>query len=1240
MARTRITELPESNKIQPEDLLTAVSSSATSPLSTKITVKMLSDSLTTVSSSISASYSLSSSYAFTASYAANGGVTSFNTRTGPVNLLETDISGLGAGIVSSSTFSQAAQGVLTATINGNSQNVDLGLETTDNVQFNNITGSNALFSGTITAQTLKITTISSSVIYSSGSNIFGDELTDTQQFTGSVSVLGTFSVNGTSTFNGRVTANNLTGSLFGTSSWAEKVASAGIVGDITLGTQTTGQYASTIAGGAGLSATAANPNDGTAYTIDAVAGAAISLTSPTSDAINVVAGSGISTSAPTSNAVNIDTGSAHFTGGVKNKMDTDGVVSSSAQVVLENANKTGFSGANTITTLGTVTTGDVKAILPSGVVSASTFSSPSQGTLRATINGVITDVDLGVQTTDNVQFGQVTGSSALFTGQVTTNVDASINNVNVGKGAGNIASNLSVGTGSLSNNTSGYNNTAIGTFALRENTVGYSNTAVGAAALSVNGSGIFNAAFGTRALESNTNGSNNVALGIQSLNSNTLGNYNIGLGFQAGKEITTGNYNVYLGGYTGSLAEATQNNNVFISDGAGNIKLFITGSNNLATFYGTGGVSASAFTGSLLGTASYVVTASYVTGSSVFGPYGSNSVISSSYAATASYALNSSALVGGADRVAFFNNNSFLSSSEYLTFSTSSQTFSTYYLSVSNSFSYQSIIRQKGFNSSVKGADINFDLEKDYSIGTFQTVLSLSYRSGSYGVITIDPGPNNPFTYKRNATGTYNYFLTPANYNSSYSYIGTYGNTFTTQNYESAGTGFKLNNPQSISQDGSMSFLIGVGVNSNPSTNVEVMTLTKNALSITGSVSSTVGFTGSLYGTASWALNGGGGSVTPAGINGSVQFNSASVLHGIDRFRIYNYDTAPVLFLSGSTNSSILLQSNAATVSQVAGTLQFNGANDRILGFIQSYINNEEGYLGINTAPSGSGAAGAGIQNAFGPDSLLLSTKYTDGRNFKIYTAGSNGFEIYTLSLGRPISILQGTTYLISSSISLGGTSPRIATTNTEDSMVTISSYASSSASTNKGNNITGIIRFLTPTTSQINHIKLVTIPSGSSTESTVFAITDSGSVAINKSAPTAPLDVNGNALITGSLVVSGSNGAGVFSQGATLADYGSGISNSGSYMVWRAPFPCYVVKVYGYREGGGNAEINAVRSGSGGQSFHTGSNLVLSSANVWTSTNTVENTDYSIGDSLKIIVSGSGGNNQVAVQVDFLKKF
>ena len=54
----------------------------------------------------------------------------------------------------------------------------------------NITASSALITGTITAQTLVVSTVSSSVVYSSGSNIFGNSVSNVQQFTGSLRVTG------------------------------------------------------------------------------------------------------------------------------------------------------------------------------------------------------------------------------------------------------------------------------------------------------------------------------------------------------------------------------------------------------------------------------------------------------------------------------------------------------------------------------------------------------------------------------------------------------------------------------------------------------------------------------------------------------------------------------------------------------------------------------------------------------------------------------------------------------------------------------------------------------------------------------------------------------------------------------------------------------------------------------------------------------------------------------------------
>jgi len=59
-----------------------------------------------------------------------------------------------------------------------------------------VTASNALFTGNITAQTLVVQTITSSVEYVTGSTKFGSLSTDTHQFTGSVNVTSSLIVNG------------------------------------------------------------------------------------------------------------------------------------------------------------------------------------------------------------------------------------------------------------------------------------------------------------------------------------------------------------------------------------------------------------------------------------------------------------------------------------------------------------------------------------------------------------------------------------------------------------------------------------------------------------------------------------------------------------------------------------------------------------------------------------------------------------------------------------------------------------------------------------------------------------------------------------------------------------------------------------------------------------------------------------------------------------------------------------
>jgi hypothetical protein len=78
------------------------------------------------------------------------------------------------------------------------------------------TADNFTVRGTLTAQTLVVQTITSSIVYSSGSNRFGSQLTDTQAITGSTGVTGSLEVNG---FN-VVTANQTSSMSVASSSFA------------------------------------------------------------------------------------------------------------------------------------------------------------------------------------------------------------------------------------------------------------------------------------------------------------------------------------------------------------------------------------------------------------------------------------------------------------------------------------------------------------------------------------------------------------------------------------------------------------------------------------------------------------------------------------------------------------------------------------------------------------------------------------------------------------------------------------------------------------------------------------------------------------------------------------------------------------------------------------------------------------------------------------------------------------
>jgi len=110
--------------------------------------------------------------------------------------------------------------------------------------------------------------------------------------------------------------------------------------------------------------------------------------------------------------------------------------------------------------------------------------------------------------------------------------DARINSVRIGLGGGNVSTNIAVGDGTLSVNTSGNNNAAFGFYVLSSHTTGIGNTALG---------------FGN--LYALTSGNNNVSIGREAARY-------IADGVTA---LTTSNQSIFIGAFAKALANSSVN---------------------------------------------------------------------------------------------------------------------------------------------------------------------------------------------------------------------------------------------------------------------------------------------------------------------------------------------------------------------------------------------------------------------------------------------------------------------------------------------------------------------------------------------------------------------------------------------------------------------------------------------------------------------------------------------------------
>lgn len=181
---------------------------------------------------------------------------------------------------------------------------------------------------------------------------------------------------------------------------------------------------------------------------------------------------------------------------------------------------------------------------------------------------------VGSSTTTQVLYnssGLVVGSANMtFSGTALTLAnDASISGLTVGKGGGAVSNNTAIGKLAGNSNSSGAGNVYVGNNAGTASTTPNGNVFVGS------GAGL-----------TNITGSNQTYVG-EAAGGLTTGTNNTFIGNAAGYVVTTGARNTIIGTYqgnSGGLDIRTSNNNIVLSDGGGNPRLYISNGTGMANF--------------------------------------------------------------------------------------------------------------------------------------------------------------------------------------------------------------------------------------------------------------------------------------------------------------------------------------------------------------------------------------------------------------------------------------------------------------------------------------------------------------------------------------------------------------------------------------------------------------------------------------------------------------------------------
>jgi hypothetical protein len=255
-----------------------------------------------------------------------------------------------------------------------------------------------------------------------GNTTLGNASTDVVNITGSLISSGSSKFIGNTQLTGSLNVTSgITGSLQGTSSWAQNAVTASYIAgniDIPDGLDVTGSLSvsgSIITTGSikvtqGISAASFSGSfSGSGAQITNIPNSGLD-----NDSITVTAGSGLTDGGTvalgSSVTVSLDTGSATFTDGVKKKLDTDGVVSSSVQIDVRQT--TGIAtiattGSNTFTGVQTISNttdstnfADGALIVQGGV--GITKNVNISGSL--TVEGLLTAVSMSTQYVTSSQY--------------------------------------------------------------------------------------------------------------------------------------------------------------------------------------------------------------------------------------------------------------------------------------------------------------------------------------------------------------------------------------------------------------------------------------------------------------------------------------------------------------------------------------------------------------------------------------------------------------------------------------------------------------------------------------------------------------------------------------------------------------------------------------------------------------------------------------------------------------------